>query len=77
MEITEVRIKLMEEDSAERLKAFTDAVVAIAMTLLILPLMESVTDVGGEGGGVAEWLDDHAGQLFGFALSFVMIATFR
>ena len=62
--------------SAERLKAFTDAVVAIAMTLLILPLMESVTDVGGEGGGVAEWLDDHAGQLFGFALSFVMIATF-
>lgn len=62
--------------SAERLKAFTDAVVAIAMTLLILPLMESVTDVGGEGGGVAEWFDHHAGQLFSFALSFVMIGTF-
>lgn len=62
--------------SAERLKAFTDAVVAIAMTLLILPLMESVTDVGAEGHGVAEWLDEHATQLFGFALSFVMIATF-
>ncbi len=33
--------------AAERPKAFFDAVVAIAMTLLILPLMESVGDVGG------------------------------
>lgn len=30
--------------SAERTKAFVDAVVAIAMTLLVLPLMESVGD---------------------------------
>ncbi|WP_307361475.1 TMEM175 family protein [Microbacterium murale] len=28
----------------ERLKAFVDAVVAIAMTLLILPLLESVSE---------------------------------
>lgn len=33
--------------ATERPKAFFDAVVAIAMTLLILPLMESVGDVGG------------------------------
>ena len=33
--------------AAERPKAFVDAVVAIALTLLILPLMESVGDVGG------------------------------
>ncbi|MFF2495441.1 TMEM175 family protein [Agromyces sp. NPDC058064] len=64
------------EASAERLKAFTDAVVAIAMTVLVLPLMESVTDLGGEGGGVAEWFDRHSGQLMSFALSFVLIATF-
>ena len=32
---------------AEQARAFADAVVAIAMTLLILPLMESVGDVGG------------------------------
>lgn len=35
--------------SADRLKAFTDGVVAIAMTLLILPLMEGVIDLGREG----------------------------
>ncbi|MFK4729752.1 TMEM175 family protein [Agromyces mediolanus] len=62
--------------SAERLKAFTDAVVAIAMTLLILPLMESVTDAGAEGGGVAAWFGEHAEQLMSFALSFALIATF-
>ncbi|MFF2277019.1 TMEM175 family protein [Agromyces sp. NPDC058126] len=62
--------------SAERLKAFTDAVVAIAMTVLVLPLMESVTDLGGEGGGVAEWFDRHGGQLMSFTLSFVLIAMF-
>ncbi len=33
---------------AERLKAFCDAVVAIAMTLLILPLMESVGDAAAD-----------------------------
>lgn len=62
--------------SAERLKAFTDAVVAIAMTVLVLPLMESVTDLGGDGGSVADWFDRHNGQLVSFALSFVLIATF-
>ena len=36
--------------AAERMKAFVDAVVAIAMTLLILPLLESVSDVAGEDG---------------------------
>ncbi|MFD4957702.1 TMEM175 family protein [Microbacterium sp. NPDC058389] len=62
--------------SADRLKAFTDAVVAIAMTLLILPLMESVTELGREGVNAAEWLDDESTQLLTFALSFVLIANF-
>ncbi|MGX5697338.1 TMEM175 family protein [Agromyces soli] len=60
--------------TAERAKAFADAVVAIAMTLLILPLMESVADVGDEGHGVLEWFDQHAGQLQSFVLSFLLIA---
>lgn len=62
--------------SAERLKAFTDAVVAIAMTLLILPLMESVSDLAREGVTAAEWLNDESTQLLTFALSFVLIANF-
>lgn len=59
---------------AERAKAFVDAVVAIAMTLLILPLMESVTEVAGEGGGARDWLAGHDSQIFSFVLSFVIIA---
>ena len=62
--------------SAERLTFFTDAVVAIAMTLLILPLMEAVSEAASEGLSTAEYLDEHAGQLFAFALSFAIIASF-
>ncbi len=62
--------------SAERLKAFADAVVAIAMTLLILPLMESVSEVAREGGNAAEWVTENGDQLFSFALSFVLIGAF-
>jgi len=61
---------------AERLKAFSDAVVAIAMTLLILPLMESVGDAAADHLNSLEWLNANTGQLFSFALSFVLIANF-
>lgn len=60
----------------ERFKAFVDAVVAIAMTLLILPLMESVSEAAAGGLGTAEFLQEHAGQLLSFGLSFVLIANF-
>lgn len=62
--------------SAERTRAFIDAVVAIAMTLLILPLMESVGEVAGAGDTAAVWLGAHTNQLLSFALSFVIIALF-
>jgi len=62
--------------SAERLKAFVDAVVAIAMTLLILPLMENVIELGRQEKGVAEYLSEDGMQLFSFALSFLLIASF-
>jgi uncharacterized membrane protein len=61
--------------SADRLKAFTDGVVAIAMTLLILPLMEGVIDLGREGRTVLEYLDEDQGQLISFVMSFVLIAS--
>lgn len=60
----------------ERLVFFTDAVVAIAMTLLILPLLESVTDAAKEGLDTGGYLRAHDGQLVAFALSFVIIAAF-
>jgi uncharacterized membrane protein len=60
----------------ERFKAFVDAVVAIAMTLLILPLLESVSDAASGKLTTAEFFSAHTGQLVSFALSFVLIATF-
>ncbi|GAA5153586.1 TMEM175 family protein [Microbacterium pseudoresistens] len=60
----------------ERVKAFIDAVVAIAMTLLILPLMEGVIELGREGKTVLEYLDDDGDQIVSFLMSFVLIANF-
>ncbi|WP_217181671.1 TMEM175 family protein [Streptomyces sp. AC495_CC817] len=60
----------------ERFKAFVDAVVAIAMTLLILPLMESVSEAAADDLSTAEFLSEHSGQLLSFGLSFVLIAVF-
>ena len=60
------------ERDLERLLTFIDAVVAIAITLLVLPLAE----IGEEArtGHVAGLLREHANDLFGFFLSFVVIA---
>jgi uncharacterized membrane protein len=62
--------------NAERLKFFTDAVVAIAMTLLILPLLDLVQEASREGTGTGTFLHDSREQLFSFALSFAIIASF-
>ncbi len=62
--------------STERFKAFADAVVAIAMTLLILPLLEAVSDAGTKSLTTAEFFQENGGQLFSFALSFLLIANF-
>ncbi|GAA1703045.1 TMEM175 family protein [Microbacterium sediminicola] len=62
--------------SAERLKAFTDAVVAIALTLLILPLMDSVSESGRDVDSAWQWLQAEWTSVFTFVLSFVLIANF-
>jgi TMEM175 potassium channel family protein len=58
----------------DRVVNFSDAVVAIAITLLILPLVDSVA--GDEQLEVRHVLSDDASRLLGFALSFVVIARF-
>ncbi len=62
------------ERGLHRLVTFADAVVAIAITLLVLPLVEIPGQ--SEGDSVARMLSDHIGQLWAFALSFVVIARF-
>lgn len=61
---------------AERGRVFADAVIAIAMTLLILPLMETVGETAQRGEGATHWLSAHSDQLVSFVLSFVLIALF-
>lgn len=60
----------------DRLVLFTDAVVAIAITLLILPLVEVVTESKADGLDAPEVITEHWPQLFSFLLSFVVIANF-
>jgi uncharacterized membrane protein len=57
----------------DRFLTFVDAVVAIAITLLVLPLVDVATGLS-EGGSVSALLDDHLPELFGFLLSFAVIA---
>jgi len=56
----------------ERIVVFADAVVAIACTLLVLPLVDLATQDAGVP--VDRLLSDHIGQFGAFALSFAVIA---
>lgn len=60
------------ERDLDRLLTFVDAIVAIAVTLLVLPLADLGNEV--QDGEVGELLRQHVNDLFGFFLSFVVIA---
>jgi uncharacterized membrane protein len=57
----------------DRLLTFVDAIVAIAITLLVLPLVELAPEIR-DGGDVGDLLRDHSDELWAFALSFYVIA---
>jgi uncharacterized membrane protein len=58
----------------ERLIFFTDAVVAIAITLLILPIVDAVPEAAAENFTIQQFLSGHWPQLLTFLISFLVIA---
>ena len=64
------------DPSVGRLLAFTDGVVAIALTLLILPLLDGVTDAADAGLTTAGYLQSSGRLLLSLFLSFVIVTSF-
>ncbi|MFI5735602.1 TMEM175 family protein [Kribbella sp. NPDC051587] len=60
----------------DRLILFTDAVVAIALTLLILPLVEVVAEYKAEDHTALQVITDHKPEIYSFLLSFAVIGNF-
>jgi len=61
--------------TAERLVFFTDAIVAIAITLLVLPLLESIPEAATRGLATGPWLAEHVSGLIAFFVSFAIVAA--
>jgi uncharacterized membrane protein len=59
----------------QRVTAFTDAVVAIALTLLVLPLV-NIADKSRAGESLTELVSGNRGDLFAAAASFLVIEQF-
>lgn len=60
--------------SSDRLVTFVDAIVAIAITLLVITLVEPVAQAARDGLTPAEFLADNVDGLIAAAISFVVIA---
>jgi uncharacterized membrane protein len=63
------------DPNPERLVMFTDAVAAIAITLLILPLLETISEASGAD-SLGDLVHGHLGQFGAFVLSFAVIFRF-
>lgn len=58
----------------ERFLTFVDAIAAVAITLLVLPLVDLGTEIHSGDESVSHLIATHANQFWSFALSFVVIA---
>jgi len=65
---------MQSEIGFRRLVNFSDAVVAIAITLLILPLVDSASSIGAKGLG--DFFQTNQTRLLAFGLSFAVIGSF-
>ena len=65
---------MQREAGFRRLVNFSDAVVAIAITLLILPLADAASSIGNES--LSSFFHHNQTKLLAFALSFAVIGSF-
>lgn len=68
--------RVEQKRSSERLVFFTDAVVAIALTLLVLPLTDLVPELVTEHKPAVEAITGNWPKIFSFVLSFAVIGRF-
>ncbi|MFI5953661.1 TMEM175 family protein [Cryptosporangium sp. NPDC051539] len=66
---------MRKERGLERFLTFLDAIVAIAVTLLILPLVELLDEVD-QNASLRDLLDENRNKIWAFLLSFVVIVAF-
>ncbi|MBV1852311.1 TMEM175 family protein [Catellatospora tritici] len=64
----------MESNSLGRTMAFTDGVVAIALTLLVLPLVDTAKEAAVVP--VGRLVGEHAGDFLAFVTSFLVVSLF-
>lgn len=65
------KVLLRTPRGIDRFIFFTDAVVAVAITLLVLPLVDAANNIGQATSG--EYLVENATRIFAFILSFAVI----
>lgn len=63
------------ERGLERFIFFTDAVTAVAITLLVLPLVDEAVGLSAPA-GTAEFFAENGGRVFAFVLSFLLIGMY-
>ena len=66
--------QIRTERGLDRLVNFSDATVAIAITLLILPLVDAASHIGSTPFG--EFVDENFWEMLAFVISFAVIARF-